>query len=487
MKHTKQYINGKWIDGVGTFNDYSPATGEIVGVIADADRSIAQKAIEAAAAAFPAWSALDHVQRAKYLNKMADILEARKQDFIDALIDEGGYWIGKAMFETGYSPGNFRAAAAATYQVKGEILPSDHGKVSMIVREPLGVVTGIAPWNFPLLLGTRSFAMALAVGNTIVSKPAEDTPLTGVLLAEVCEEAGLPPGVFNLITCSRDTVDEVGDEIVINKHIKAISFTGSTAVGKAIAAKAGAHLKKACMELGGQASIIVMDDADMNKAVEAATFGAYMNHGQICMSSERIIVHKSLAKEFTERMTKNVASIQYGLDLRNPANAVGPIINQKQADRLIALIKDAKAKGANVLVGGGHEKNLVQPTLFSGITKDMGIYQNENFGPVASIYTYDDIADAIAIANDTDYGLTGAVISKDENKAMEVVNQMQTGMCHINCATVYDEPHIPFGGVKDSGIGRHGGQAAIDTFTQTRWITLEKGGRHYPPPFKEKF
>lgn len=486
MRHTKQYINGQWVEGVGTFNNYNPATGEVVGVISDADRGIAQQAIEAAAAAFPAWAALDHVKRAKYLNKMADILEARRQDFVDVLIDEGGYWVGKAMFETGYSPGNFRAAAAAAYQVKGEILPSDHGKVNMIVREPLGVVTGIAPWNFPMLLGTRSFAMALAVGNTIVSKPAEDTPMTGVLLAEVCEEAGLPAGVFNLVTCSRDNVAEVGDEIVVNKHIKAISFTGSTAVGKAIASKAGAHLKKACLELGGQASIVILDDADMKKAVEASTFGAYMNHGQICMSTERLIVHESLAKEFTERMTQNVQSLKYGLDLRNPANCIGPLINQKQADRLIALIEDAKAKGVKVLVGGGYEKNLIQPTLLAGVTKEMGIYTNENFGPVASIYTYKEIDEALAIANDTNYGLTGAVISNDENRAMEVVKRMETGMCHINCATVYDEPHIPFGGVKDSGLGRHGGQAAINSFTQTRWITLEKGGRHYPPPFKEK-
>jgi len=306
----KMYINGEWVSAKNTFADYNPAGGDLWAEIPDGTRGDARKAIEAAAAAQNEWAAMPHPQRASYLLKAADILEKRQMDFVNALIDEGGAWIGKGMFESGYVPGILRAAAAAVYQLTGEILPSDHGKVSMVVRRPLGVVTVISPWNFPLLLSTRGLAVALAVGNTVVLKPSEETPVSGgLLIAEIFEEAELPAGVFNVVTCSRDHVEEVGDELITNPMVGGISFTGSTAVGRRVAAKAGELLKKACVELGGKDALIILDDADMERALNAATFGSFMHQGQICMSVERIIIDESIADEFTERFVEKVKTL----------------------------------------------------------------------------------------------------------------------------------------------------------------------------------
>jgi hypothetical protein len=278
------------------------------------------------------------------LSKAADVLEARAKEFQEALIDEGGAWVGKTMFETGYSVGVYRAAAAAAYQVNGEILPSDHGKMSLVVREPLGVVSVISPWNFPLILSSRGFAVALAVGNAVVLKPSEETPVSGgLLIAEVLEEAGIPKGVFNVVTCSRDNVAAVGDELISNPTVRGISFTGSTAIGSQVAAKAGGLLKKCCVELGGKDALIVLDDADIEHAVNAATFGSFMHQGQICMSVERVIVHKDVANEFIEKFVQNTKKLKVG-NPREMANCIGPIINQKQLDKIRDQVEDAVAK-----------------------------------------------------------------------------------------------------------------------------------------------
>src|SRR5690606_38174737 len=291
------YINGQWVEAQGKrkFPVLNPATGEVYTEVADATRADTAAAIAAAAEAQPAWAALPHSERARRVHKIGDILTARAKEFQDALIDEGGAWIGKTMFETGYSAGVYRAAAAAAYQVAGEILPSDHGKLSLVVREPLGVVSVISPWNFPLILSSRGFAVALAVGNAIVLKPSEETPVSGgLLLADILEEAGIPKGVFNVVTCSRDNVVEVGDELIANPLVRGVSFTGSSAIGAQIASKAGGLLKKCCVELGGKDALIVLDDADIEHAVNAATFGSFMHQGQICMSVERIFVHEAV-------------------------------------------------------------------------------------------------------------------------------------------------------------------------------------------------
>jgi aldehyde dehydrogenase (NAD+) len=478
----KLYIGGAWKRASsGVFPDYNPATGDVWQEIPDANRDDAREAIEAAASAFPAWSATPHPQRALILNKAADILERRTAEIADIIVDESGSWIGKAMFEKGYVVGLLRAAAAAAYQLHGEILPSEHGKIMMVERVPLGVVSVVSPWNFPLLLSTRGIGVALAVGNTVVLKPSEETPVAGGLfLAEIFEEAGIPKGVLNVITCSRDNVTEVGHELVTNPKVKGISFTGSSAVGREIAREAAYHLKRFGMELGGKDALIVLDDADMGKAVDAAAFGTFMHQGQICMSVERIIVDESIAGEFTDRLVKHVKKLGVGDPRQNP---IGPVINKKQLDKIHRQVTEAVEHGADLLAGGTYRGLFYQPTVLTNVTRDMAVFREETFGPVAPIITVDSEEEAIEVANDSDYGLSAGIITRDEERGLRVARQLETGIAHVNDSSVNDEPHVPFGGVKSSGIGRHGGRASIELFTETRWITLERGGRHYPPPF----
>jgi acyl-CoA reductase-like NAD-dependent aldehyde dehydrogenase len=486
QKKYKIFVDGEWVSTGKTFADYNPATGKVWASIPDSNREQTKNAIEAAKSAQAGWEATPHQERAGYLLKVADILEKRQQDFVDAIIEEGGGWIGKGLFETGYTFGIYRAAAAAVYQLTGEILPSEHGKVSMVVRKPLGVVSVISPWNFPLLLSSRGLAFAMAAGNTIVLKPSEETPVAGgLLIAELFEEAGLPAGVFNVVTCSRENVAEVGDELVVNKHVGGISFTGSTAVGRKIAEKGGYHLKKVAIEAGGKDALIILDDADIEHAINAATFGCFMHQGQICMSVERIIIDEAVADEFTERYVNKVKTLNVG-NPREMGNVIGPIINQKQLEKIHSHVTDAVNHGAKLLTGGKYEDLYYYPTVLDDVTPDMAVFQEETFGPVAPIIRVKGIDEAIAAANNSEYGLSAGVITRDEEKGLEVANRLETGMVHINDSSVNDEPHVPFGGFKASGLGRHGGKASIEAFTEQRWLTLERGGRHYPPPFLEK-
>jgi aldehyde dehydrogenase (NAD+) len=479
------FINGQWVDAENgaKFPVYNPSTGEVWSQVADASRADARAAIAAAKEAFPAWSGMAHSARARLIHKVGDILEARAKEFQDVLIDEGGSWIGKTMFETGYSSGVYRAAAAAAYQVNGEILPSDHGKLSLVLREPLGVVSVISPWNFPLILSSRGFAPALAVGNTVVLKPSEETPVAGgLLIAEIIEEAGIPKGVFNVVTCSRDHVGEVGDELIGNRAVRGISFTGSTAVGSRVAATAGGLLKRCCVELGGKDALIILDDADMELAVNAATFGSFMHQGQICMSVERIIVHSKVAKEFIDKFVANTRKLKVG-NPREMANCIGPVINQTQLGKIRAQVDEAVAQGAKILCGGKNNGLFFEPTILTGVTRDMKVFREETFGPVAPVLTANSVDEAVEIANDSDYGLSAGIITRNEEQGLSIARRLRTGMAHINDSSVNDEPHVPFGGIGASGLGRHGGKQGIDTFTEMRWITLERGGRHYPPPF----
>jgi aldehyde dehydrogenase (NAD+) len=352
-----------------------------------------------------------------------------------------------------------------------------------VVREPLGVVSVISPWNFPLILSSRGFAVALAVGNAIVLKPSEETPIAGgLLIAEILEEAGVPKGVFNVVTCSRDNVAEVGDELVANPAVRGVSFTGSTAVGATIAARAGGLFKKCCVELGGKDALIVLDDADIERAVNAATFGTFMHQGQICMSTERIILQRAIADEFTAKFVANTKKLKVG-DPREMANCIGPIINDKQLAKIREQVDQAVAAGARVLCGGKNKGRFFEPTVLADVTRDMRVFREETFGPVAPLIVVDSVEEAIEVANDSDYGLSAGIMTRNEERGLAVARQLKTGMAHINDSSVNDEPHVPFGGVGASGVGRHGGRAGIDQFTELRWITLERGGRHYPPPF----
>ncbi len=486
-KPSQVFYGGSWreVSNGTSFEVFNPATAEVCTNVADASLEDVKHAISAAADAKDAWRELSHTRRAGFLLKAADIMEERQQEFVDALVEEGGSWIGKAMFETGYTIEALRAAAAMVFHMNGEVLPSEHGKLSMAVRQPLGVVSVISPWNFPLLLSVRGFAVAMAIGNTIVLKPSEETPLAGgLLLAGVFEAAGLPGGVFNVVTCSRGNVKQVGDEMIANPAVRGISFTGSTAVGRQIAARAGSLLKKACVELGGKDALIILDDADMERAVNAATFGSFMHQGQICMSVERIIVHQAVAEEFTQRLVANVKTLGMG-DPRAMGDVIGPLINQKQLQNVHDQVTDAVEKGAELLTGGNYKGLFYEPTVLAGVRPDMKIFHEETFGPVAAVITVADMDEAISMANDSEYGLSAGIITRDENKGMEVARRLETGMAHINDSSVNDEAHVPFGGVKNSGMGRQNGRFSVEAFSELRWITLERGGRQYPPPFNE--
>lgn len=478
------YINGQWQPTDRTFDDLNPSTGEVWGVMPDCGVSETRAAIAAAKAAQPEWAALPYQERSRYMLKVADLIEKRQQEIVEAVRAEGGGWFGKGMFETGYIANVFRAAAAENYSPLGQVMPSEHQKLSLAVREPLGVISVISPWNFPLILTARGFSFPCAAGNTIVLKPSEETPyLGGLLFAELFEEAGVPNGVLNVVTCSREAVNAVGDELIENPIVKGISFTGSTPVGRYIAAKAGAHLKKACVELGGKDSLIVLDDADMERATQAANFGSFMHQGQICMSVEKVLVHEAIFDEFLDKFVARASRLRMGDTSKDPDAVIGPLINRKQVERVKGQLEDAIAKGAKVVLGGKIHENFVEPTILTGVTPNMRLYQEETFGPVVPVIKFSSDEEAAQIANDTEYGLSSGVISQNEERALAMARRLETGMCHVNCSSVNDEPIVPFGGAKASGLGNHGGHWSVETFTQTRWITLERGGRHFPPVF----
>jgi acyl-CoA reductase-like NAD-dependent aldehyde dehydrogenase len=477
------YINGQWVQPAGTFDDMNPSDGSVWAKAQDGGTSEARSAVDAAQAAFPAWSTLMFQERAEYMLKIADIIKRRQTDYAIANQGEAGGWFGKGLFEAGYAVEVFRAAAAMCYQSVGEILPSEHGKLSTAQRVPMGVISVISPWNMPCILTARGFAFPMAAGNTIVLKPSEDTPFCGGLFfAEVLEEAGVPPGVFNVVTSSRDRVAEMGDELVENPLIKGISFTGSTPVGRSIAAKAGAHLKKCCVELGGKDSLIVLDDADMERATSSASFGGFMHQGQICMSVEKVLVHESIYHDFLAQLKARVAKLKMG-DTGDKSNVIGPLINDRQVERVASQIEDAVAKGAKVEIGGGVSGRFVQPTILTNVDTSMKVWQDETFGPVVVVVPFSTDDEAIALNNDTEYGLSSGIITRNEARALAMSKRLETGMCHVNCSSVNDEPHVPFGGSKASGVGRHGGRWSMETFTETRWITLDRGRRPYPQVF----
>ncbi|MBX2835801.1 MAG: aldehyde dehydrogenase family protein [Gammaproteobacteria bacterium] len=477
------YINGQWISTPNQFDDLNPSDGTLWTKVPDGGAAETRAAIDAANNAFPAWSSLPFQQRASMMLKCAEVFEKRGPDFIAAAQFEGGGWYGKGAYEVKNIPEFFRTAAAMCYAPVGEVLPSFSGKHSTAMRVPMGVIGVISPWNFPGILATRQFAFPLAAGNCIILKPSEETPyMGGLIFAEVMEEAGIPPGVFNVITSSRSRVAEMGDELVDNPLVKGIAFTGSTAVGRRIAAKCGAHLKKCCIELGGKDSLIVLQDADMERATSAASFGAFMHQGQVCMSVEKVLVHNNVYDEFMHGFVARASKLKTG-HVSDKNNVIGPLINDKQAAHVKSQLEDAAAKGAQIVLGGGVDGRFVEPTIVTNVSPDMDIWRNETFGPVAVVAPFTTDAEAIAMNNDTEYGLSSGIISKNEARALDMAKQLETGMCHINCAPINDEPHAPFGGSKASGLGRYGGRWSLESFSETRWITLDRGGKQFPPVF----
>ncbi len=463
------------------FERLNPMTGEVASSAEAMQPGDIPAIAEKAQSGFAEWSKMGPNARRKALNKAADALESKKDDFVAAMMGEIGATAGWAMFNLGLAAGMVREAAAITTQIQGEVIPSDHeGTVAMALREPVGVMLGIAPWNAPIILGVRAIAVPLACGNAVILKASEQCPRTHALIIEAFAEAGFPDGVVNVVTNAPEDAAEVVGALIDAPQVKRINFTGSTQVGKIIAKRAAEHLKPVLLELGGKAPMVVLEDADLDEAVKAAGFGAYMNQGQICMSTERIIVVDAVADEFARKFAEKVKSMPVG-DPTEGKTPLGAVVDKKTVDHCYSLIEDAKSKGAELLVGGETTKNVLMPAhLVDKVTPDMKLFRDESFGPVVGIARARDEAHAIELANDTQYGLSSAVFTKDTARGLKVARQIEAGICHVNASTVSDEPQMPFGGMKASGYGRFGGKAGIDAFTELRWITFETEPGHYP-------
>jgi acyl-CoA reductase-like NAD-dependent aldehyde dehydrogenase len=467
--------------GGATFNRMNPVTADVATRAAAAGPDDCRKACDAAAAAFQAWADLGPNPRRALLNKAAEVMEARAGEFVEAMMTEVGATEGWARFNIMLAAGMLREAAAMTTQISGEIIPSDHpSRLCMAIRQPVGVVVGIAPWNAPIILGTRAVAMPLACGNTVVMKASEQCPRTHWLIGSCLRQAGVPAGVINVVTNAPTDAPGVVEALIEHPAVRRINFTGSTRVGKIIAGIAAKHLKPVLLELGGKSPMLVLKDADVDDAVAAAGFGAFMNQGQICMSTERIIVVPEIAEAFVAKFTEKAKKLVAG-DPREGKTPLGAIVSAEAAQHIRDLIDDAVSKGGQVPAGGKGEGGLLMHSTFiDGVTPAMRIYGEESFGPITTIVRAKDEEDAIRIANDTEYGLSAAVFSKDIARALTVAKRVQSGICHINSSTVQDEAQMPFGGVKASGIGRFGGKAGVAEFTDLRWITVETGHAHYP-------
>ncbi len=455
-------------------------TGELATTAAAAGAQDARAAADAAHAAFPAWAATPPARRRELLTRAGDLLEERAEAIAATVTAETGATFGWGMFNVGLAASMLREAGAQAYGLLGEVIPSDvPGLTAFGVRQPVGVVVGIAPWNAPVILGTRALAMPLAYGNTVVLKASEASPATHAHIVEALVDAGIPDGVVNLVTNDPADAAEVVEALIAHPATKRVNFTGSTRVGRVIAQHGARHLKRVLLELGGKAPLVVLADADLDEAVAAASFGAFMNQGQICMSTERIVVDRAIADDFAARLAERASALVVG-DPRDPQTQIGAIVTQGARDKLTELVEDAVAHGAELLAGGAPEGPSFAPTVLKGVTPAMRVYGEESFGPIAAIVVADGIDDAVRIANDTEYGLASAVFSRDVPTAMAVARRLETGICHINGATVHDEAQMPFGGVKESGWGRFGSRAALEEFTELRWITIQEGTRHYP-------
>ena len=483
MSDLSMLINGLRVSAEknATFERRNPMDGTVATRAPAASPADAVMAVEAAAEAFKTWSESGPGVRRALLLKAAEKLEAKTPQFVQAVLGETGATAMWAGFNVFLAAGMIREAASLTTQVAGEVIPSDvPGSLAMGLRQPAGVVLGIAPWNAPIILGVRAIATPLACGNTVILKGSENCPRTHQLIVEAFQEAGFPAGVVNYISNAPADAGAVVEAMVAHPAVRRVNFTGSTRVGKIIAQTCARYLKPVLLELGGKAPLLVLDDADLDDAVNAAAFGCFANSGQICMSTERIIVDARVADQFVKKFADKARRLPLG-DPRKPEPVVlGSVIGMATVEHCNALIDDALAKGAKLVCGGKAENTLMPATLLDYVTPAMRIYHEETFGPVKAIVRVRDTEEAIACANDNEYGLSAAVFGKDIARALNVARKIDSGICHVNGPTVHDEAQMPFGGVKGSGMGRFGGKAGINEFTELRWITVQTTPRHYP-------
>jgi acyl-CoA reductase-like NAD-dependent aldehyde dehydrogenase len=476
----RQFIGGEWTDSAATFEDRDPFTGETVALVAAGDGDDARRAVEAASAAFESWAASPPAARQAVFLKAADVLESRHDEVVSLLARETGCGFGFGMFQMHFVPGLLRQAAALAYAPIGTVIPSDTGAFSMGLRRPAGVVGAIAPWNAALILSARSIAAPLALGNTVVLKPSEWSPVVGGLLwGEIFAEAGLPAGVLNVVAHAPGGAQPIGDELVANPTVRRLNFTGSTQTGRRLAEACGRHLKRIVLELGGYNPLVVLADADLDYAVDASVFGSFLHQGQICMSARRIVVERPIADAFVERLVAKTKTLKAG-DPKEPDTIIGPLINEDALATVKARVDDAVAKGAKVLAGGEAVGPCYLATVLADVPEQSEFAQVETFGPVVAVEVVDSADEAIDRANATAYGLSSGILTGDPDRGLALAHRLEAGIVHVNDQPVGDEPQMPFGGVKDSGFGRFGGQAVVDEFTELRWITVQSGSHPFP-------
>ena len=479
MKEYKLFINGDYQDALSgeLVNDLNPWTGEVYAKVQQANKADVKIALNSAQQAFESWKNIGPTEREYIFLKAADLMAHYANEIKDILIDEQGATLLKAGYETHHAPNFLRSIAGECRRVTGETYLSDYpGVRSYSIRRPLGVVLAISPFNFPLLLSIRKIGWALASGNSVILKPSEATPVIGLKIAEIFSEAGLPAGVLNVLPAKGK---DLGDVLIADPRVKKVTFTGSTKVGRAIAETCAKYGTKVTLEMGGKNPLIVLNDADIDYAVNTAAFSNYMNQGQICMTGSRVIVEAGIYDDFVDKFTEKVRQLKFG-NPRESGVVVGPLIRSTQIEFIQEQVDLAVEQGAKLLVGGSSESNVYLPTLLADVTQDMSIFNTECFGPVASIIKANDFDDAIAIANNSEYGLTAAILTNDLQKSMEAVERIESGMVHVNGPSVRDEPVVPFGGMKNSGLGREGGKFSIDEFTELKWVTIQTGQQIYP-------
>jgi acyl-CoA reductase-like NAD-dependent aldehyde dehydrogenase len=479
----EHFIGGEWTEAASgrSYPNLSPWSGEVLGEVAAGDGEDAGRAVAAAHEAFAGWARTLPRQRQRVFLRAADILERRGGEVLGALAAETGCGRHFGDLQLDFTLKLLRQAAHLAYQPVGELLPSDvEGTRAMAVRRPVGVVAAIAPWNASLTLAGRAIIGPLALGNTVVLKPSEESPYTGgVLWGEILQEAGLPAGALNVVTHAPGEAGGIGDAFLAGPLVKRINFTGSTPTGRRLAEKAGRHLKRVVLQLSGQNPLIVAGDADLEYAVDAAVYGAFVHQGQVCMCARRVYVERPLAAEFAARFAARAAALPAG-DPADPATVVGPVINEWALALLDRRVKEAVALGARVLAGGVPSPPCYPATVLADVPDEAEIAQGETFGPVVVLEVVDSAEEAVARANDSDFGLVASIITGDSRRGLRLASALDVGIVHVNDQPVNDEPHMPFGGVKDSGWGRFGLGFAAEEFSELQWITVRDQDRAFP-------
>ena len=478
MQNYKMLIGGQWTDALSgeTFDVINPYTGKVYAKVPKAGIEDVDRVMSAAYEARKGWAATPALERAKIIYKAAQILEENQQEFADVLIDEGGSAFGKAMFEIASAIDLLITASGDCKRIFGETFHTDPTKLSMSLRKPRGTIVTFTPWNFPLVLSLYKVAYGVATGNTVVLKPSSETPVICLKIGELFEKAGIPDGVVNVITGPGGAL---GDALIEDKRCSFVAITGSTETGRHVAETAAAHLKEYYLELGGKNPVVVLGDADVEYAAKVVAFSAFIHQGEVCMSTDRVIVEESIVEEFTEKLINIVSNMPVG-DPRKPETFFGPIISDNQLKIIHELVEDAVTKGAKLHTGGKYKDRLYQPTVLSNINKDMKIYYEETFGPVTSIIPVKDEKEAAEVANDTNYGLSAGVVTQDIEKALFLAENIDAGMVHVNNGSIDADAVVPFGGVKESGVGREGGEYSIREFTEVKWVTMQKEKMQFP-------